>query len=150
VRTPITLVAVGYDGSPEARQALSWAAALCAALDASLRVVHVVGLLEEAHVTPSARCSESDVQMLAGEAGLCPDRVQWRVEEGSAADVLLRLTARPSAVDLLVLGSRGSGKQVATILGSTSLEVAERATVPVVIVPSPAEGDEVSVSERAV
>jgi nucleotide-binding universal stress UspA family protein len=37
---------------------------------------------------------------------------------------------------MLVVGSRGQGKRVGLLLGSTSLEVVEHATIPVVVVPS--------------
>jgi nucleotide-binding universal stress UspA family protein len=36
---------------------------------------------------------------------------------------------------MLVVGSRGEGKRDGFLLGSTSLEVAEHATIPVVVVP---------------
>ena len=41
-------VAVGYDGSPDARSAVTWAARVAVALGARLHVVHAVGLLEHA------------------------------------------------------------------------------------------------------
>ena len=132
---PIKFVTVGFDGSPEAREALRWAASLCASLGASLKVVHAVGLLEEAHHVATAAFSEEEIHNLASEAGLAPDRVEWCMEEGAPADVLLRVTADPHNVELLVVGSRGAGRTAGTVLGSTSLEVAERATVPVAIVP---------------
>jgi nucleotide-binding universal stress UspA family protein len=133
---PLARVVVGVDGSPEARAALVWAASLCAVLHASLRVVHVVGLLEEAHLTPSSSSVEVQARSLASEAGLPPDRVEWRLIDGSPADALLRLSSHRRDVDLLVVGTRGAGRKAGTILGSTSLELAERATVPLVIVPS--------------
>lgn len=133
----IRRVAVGFDGSVEARRALSWAASLCHSVDASLRVVHVVGLLEEAHLTPGPSFTPAEIHSLASDAGLPPDRVELSFIDGSPADVLLRLTADPDvgAIDLLVLGSRGAGRKPGSVLGSTSLEVAERARVPVVVVP---------------
>ena len=41
-------VVVGYDGSADARGAVTWAAGAAVALGARLRVVHAVGLLEHA------------------------------------------------------------------------------------------------------
>jgi nucleotide-binding universal stress UspA family protein len=40
---------------------------------------------------------------------------------------------------VLVVGSRGAGGHAGTLLGSTSLELAEHSPVPVTIVPSPGE-----------
>ena len=134
----IEVVAVGFDGSPEACAALSWAASLCGSLGASLEVVHAVGLLEEAHLVASVPISEPEIHALARDAGLPADRLDVNRLDGSPADVLLRLTTPPSRIDLLVVGSRGLGQKAGTVLGSTSLEVAERAAVPVVIIPAQA------------
>ncbi|HTU39496.1 MAG TPA: universal stress protein [Acidimicrobiales bacterium] len=130
----ITMVVVGYDGSSDSAIALRWAAALCVAVEAHLQVIHAVGLLEEAHLTP-APPAEADVRRLASEVGLGPDLVAYSLVDGSPGDVLLRMTAPPHRVDLLVIGSRGAGRKPG-LLGSTSLEVAERATVPIAIIPS--------------
>ena len=132
---PITTVAIGFDGSPESRVALLWAASLCVSLDASLKVVHAVGLLEEAHLAALPEISEVEIHALASEAGLRSDRFQWCLLDGSPADVLLRVAADSRDVDLLVVGRRGAGHQSGMVLGSTSLEVVERAIVPVVVIP---------------
>jgi nucleotide-binding universal stress UspA family protein len=50
--------------------------------------------------------------------------------------VLLRAKDEPIEADLLVVGSRGQGVHAGLLLGSTSLQLAERATIPFVIVPS--------------
>jgi nucleotide-binding universal stress UspA family protein len=134
---PIERVAVGFDRSPAARRAFMWASSLCCALNASLLVVHAVGLLEEAHLAPVCPPSDAEIQQLAGQSGLPPDRVFLFVEDGPATDVLLRQTVHPRAFDLLVLGSGGTGTHDVTTLGRTSLEVAARSSVPVVIVPNP-------------
>jgi nucleotide-binding universal stress UspA family protein len=135
VTRPVTVVAVGFDGSPESRNALRWAASLCNSLDASLKVIHAVGLLEEAHLATTPAPSELDVRRIASEGGLGADRMEWFLVDGSPVDVLLRVTKDPHNVDLLVVGSRGRGRSSGTVLGSTSLGVAERATVPVAIIP---------------
>jgi nucleotide-binding universal stress UspA family protein len=49
---------------------------------------------------------------------------------------LLRMIAAPNSVDLIVVGSRGSEQHSGSLLGSTSLELAELSSVPVVIVPA--------------
>jgi nucleotide-binding universal stress UspA family protein len=135
VARQIRTVGVGFDGSPESVAALSWAGGLCASVGSRLKVVHVVGLLEEARVPGHPPVSESTAMDVAVASGLTPDRVEWVSLEGSPADALLRATADPHSLDLLVVGTRGAGRRPGTVLGSTSLELAERSTVPVAIVP---------------
>ncbi len=65
-----------------------------------------------------------------------PSAVEWLVVDGDPCSVLLRMIGEPNSVDLIVVGSRGSGQHSASLLGSTSLELAEHSSVPVVIVPS--------------
>ncbi len=133
---PPKTVAVGYDGSADSAVALRWAAALCHSLDASLKIIHVVGLLEEQHLSGRASVHSFDAVAIAQEAGVAEDRVEWHQLSGSPAEALLRATEPPHSVDLLVVGSRGSGRRPAMVLGSTSLEVAERSPVPVAVVPN--------------
>ena len=131
-------VGVGYDGSPDSETALRWAAHLAQALGARLIVVHAVGLLEESGLARRAPPSPARATALAVDSGLPQDRVEWLALEGPPADALLRATEAPHGVDLLVVGTRGEAQHAGVILGSTSLAVAERANVPVVIVPAPA------------
>ena len=132
----IGTVAVGYDGSTDSETALRWAAALSASLGARLKVVHAVGLLEESGLSVSAPPSADRALELAGRAGQDRGAVEWLAVDGPPADALLRTAEPPQAVDLLVVGTRGMAAHSGVILGSTSLEVAERARVPVVIVPA--------------
>lgn len=132
-------IAVGYDGSPDAEAALRWAAALAAAVQATLRVVHAVGLLEHAGLTPLS-AHEERARRVVTEEGLDAGRFEWRVLDGDPDSVLRRvgegIDDLPPA-DLLVVGTRGAGAHPGTLLGSTSLGLAERAPVPVVVVPLP-------------
>ena len=132
----VRIVGVGFDGSPNSETALRWAAALCAAVGAELKVVHAVGLLEESGLSSGAPPSRDRAFQLADEAGLDRDKVEWLAVDGPPTDALLRTTEPPFAVDLLVVGTRGTAKHAGVILGSTSLAIAERADVPVVIVPT--------------
>ena len=129
-------VAVGYDGSADSEGALRWAAALCASVGARLKIVHAVGLLEESGLSVAAPPAPERGLDVAAEAGLEPGRVEWLALDGPPADALLRATEAPHAVDLLVVGTRGTAKHAGVILGSTSLGVAERTVVPLVIVPT--------------
>jgi nucleotide-binding universal stress UspA family protein len=132
----IETVAVGYDGSVDSEIALRWAAALCASLGTRLKIVHAVGLLEESGFSTALAPSPDRALKTATDAGLEAQRVEWLALEGAPADVLLRTTMLPDAADLLVVGTRGMAAHAGVILGSTSLAVAERSPVPVVIVPA--------------
>ena len=141
------LVIVGYDGSEGAQHAVEWAARTAAALGTSLCIVHAVGLLEHAGLSGGAAVDSELPLKLARAAGLDPMRVEWKVEDGDPCTALLRVAEKaeeagsagragaegPAA--LLVVGSRGAGAHAGTVLGSTSLELAEHASVPVTIVP---------------
>ena len=61
--------------------------------------------------------------------------------DGDPCGALLRMAEPPDSTILLVVGSRGSGAHAGTLLGSTSLELAEHSSIPVTIVPpSPSGG----------
>ncbi|MGP0031510.1 MAG: universal stress protein [Acidimicrobiales bacterium] len=130
----IGAIAVGYDGSEDSTAALCWAASLAAALDATLRVVHAVGLLEGAGLSPHVVAHRERALELATGAGLAAERVEWSAVDGDPCSALLRAADGPSPVGLLVVGSRGSGKHGGSLLGSTSLELAEHSSVPVTVV----------------
>lgn len=128
-------VAVGFDGSVDSEVALRWAAEICESTGATLKVIHAVGLLEEQHLTRDAPVAPEVALRIACDAGLPADRVEWIQLSGSPADALLRATHSPDPVDLLVVGTRGSGRLPGMLLGSTSLELAQQSTIPVTVVP---------------
>jgi nucleotide-binding universal stress UspA family protein len=78
---------------------------------------------------------------IAAEAGADPERIEWSVVDGDPCSALLRMTVPPESADLLVVGSRGSDAHEGSLLGSTSLELAERSVIPVTIVPPTREDD---------
>ncbi len=129
-------VVVGYDGSSDARAAVTWAAKAALALGVRLRVVHAVGLLEHAGMAGHGHVDGDVALKIAADAGLDPGDVEWRVVDGDPCTALLRMADPPQTTVLLVVGSRGAGAHAGTLLGSTSLELAEHAPVPVTIVPS--------------
>ena len=128
-------VVVGYDGSPDAQSAVAWAAKAAAALGARLRVVHAVGLLEHAGLSGHGQVDGEVACRIAAAAGVDPGDVEWRVVDGDPCGALLRMAEPPDTTILLVVGSRGAGAHAGTLLGSTSLELAEHSPVPVTIVP---------------
>jgi nucleotide-binding universal stress UspA family protein len=129
-------IAVGFDGSPSAEIAVRWSFTLARLIDADVVIVHAVGLLERMeHAIAPDRFLES-VHRISDEVGFERSRLRWHVTDGDACSVLLRAKDEPIEADLLVVGSRGQGVHAGLLLGSTSLQLAERATIPFVIVPS--------------
>jgi nucleotide-binding universal stress UspA family protein len=129
-------ISVGFDGSPDAGAAVRWAFELAMKVGAEVVVLHAVGLLE--HATHPQRTAELEhaVGEIACELGIEKSRTRWHIADGDPCSVLLRSIDVPIDADLLVVGSRGRGVHANLLLGSTSHELAEHATVPVVTVPS--------------
>jgi nucleotide-binding universal stress UspA family protein len=134
--TPPSRIAVGYDGSDDAEAALRWAASLAVSVGATLCVVHAVGLLEHAGLAPLS-AHEARAKAVAGGEGVDAASFEWRVLDGDPDSVLCRVAEGEEPADLLVVGTRGTGEHPGSLLGSTSLGLAERAPVPVVVVPVP-------------
>lgn len=134
----LVTIGVGYDGSVDSVVALRWAARLATQCQARLKVLHAVGLLEHAGLGPAGSPHQGDVIDIVQNEGLDHRQLEWMVADGDPCSALLRLANAPSPVDLLVVGSRGSGNHAGSLLGSTSLELVEHSSVPVVVVPSSA------------
>lgn len=137
----LEMIAVGYDGSEESVRAVEWALRLGAAVRAQVTVTHAAGMLE--HVESEFDRDEKPAEVLAMAAAIDFDvaRLHWRVDDGDACSVLLRTTGAPVNADLVVVGSRGRGRHTGGLLGSTSLELAEHTTTPLVIVPTSRDVD---------
>jgi len=142
-------VLVGVDGSANARSALEWAVLLGERFGAEIVVVHAVGLLShlgagpavpsQSHLDELRRTLETDWCAPLSRAGL---KHRLLLVDGSPVRVLLE-TADREQVDLIVVGSRGSGGFAELLLGSTSHQVAQHSTRPVLIVapdPAPTSG----------
>ncbi|MGD0085018.1 MAG: universal stress protein [Acidimicrobiales bacterium] len=134
--TVLQTIAVGFDGSPDAQVAARWAFQLAGQVGVDVVVVHAVGLLEHVAGTGNAAELEDMARDLAAEAGLEPARVRWHLADGDPCSVLARAAQSPISADLLVVGSRGHGARAGLLLGSTSHELAEHSSVPLVIVPA--------------
>ncbi|HVB52392.1 MAG TPA: universal stress protein [Acidimicrobiales bacterium] len=135
MKAPRTLV-VGYDGSLDAEDAVRWTFHLANETNANVTVVHAAGMLE--HLNAHYASDEIPLALvdIATQCDFDVARLRWLVQDGDACSVLLRTTAPPINADLLVVGSRGHGKRAGLLLGSTSLEVVEHSSTPVVVVPS--------------
>jgi nucleotide-binding universal stress UspA family protein len=133
------LIGVGYDGKPEAREAVRQARAFASVFGAKLRVEAVLddrlpgdrhppvdGLRQE--VWDCLREPEVESLPEDAESAAVAPRVDAEVTatRGSPADLLL---AQSEAVDLLVIGSPGSGP-----VGSTVQRLLHDARCPVVVV----------------
>ncbi|MEV7186741.1 universal stress protein [Kitasatospora sp. NPDC093102] len=131
-------VLAGVDGSPQSTAAARWAAAEAVRRGASLRLVHAWPWLTDgvsSFAEPDA-LPEAVRRIMAESAedirGLYPD---LKVENDAVLDAPVDgLLAAAAEADLLVLGSRGRGGFTGLLLGSVSMSVAGRSTVPLVVV----------------
>ncbi|WP_138445322.1 universal stress protein [Sinomonas susongensis] len=136
------VVAVGVDGSEQARAAVLVAAEEAMLLGVPLRVVCAVpqfsGSLAwvPAPVDREQLFRDIQTQLKAGTAWLqshFPDlEVQTSLVDGAPVDVLVNAS---SSVELLVLGTRGHGGFAGMLLGSTTDGVLHHARGPVMVVP---------------
>ncbi len=130
------VIAVGFDGSPPSELAVAWAMDFARRIDADVVLVHAVGILEHmAHEAITERYADA-VHALAANTGFDESRLTWHIDNGDACSVMLRAAFEPLSATLLVVGSRGRGAHAGHLLGSTSLQLAERSTLPLVIVPA--------------
>jgi nucleotide-binding universal stress UspA family protein len=143
-RTDEGTVLVAIDGNAQGWDALEWAAAEAAARQCTLRIVHVVdssppilggymgvfvgewdsGVLDAA----KRLLDEAERRASAVAPGLV---ITTRLHDGSTAAGIL-LEGRRDA--LIVVGRGHKGGRISTLAKSVSMEVARRASAPVVIV----------------
>jgi nucleotide-binding universal stress UspA family protein len=133
------LIAVAYDGTPEAKAALGHARALAEASGAAVRVLTVVappvalpGVVGYTPVEPP----EPDKVIAEGVRELGPEvSAESRKLDGPPARTLAK--ACEDGVDLLVAGSRGYGPVMRVLLGSVSTQLIAESPCPVMVVPRP-------------
>jgi nucleotide-binding universal stress UspA family protein len=139
-------VGSGYDGSPAAREALTWAAEFARRGDRPLRVLAVQRQLAFGHIGVSGAfgAKSANDELRAGlsadleqaVAALPIDSAETEILEGDPAQMLAESSA---GLDLLVLGSRGYGPVRSVLLGSVSADVVQAAASPVLVVPTGVE-----------
>ena len=135
---------VGVDGSPGSDAAVRWAVAHAPAFGAGVVAVHCwsppLAGGEATLPGPEAVALEHDFAAVldaavdrarADDPGV---EVEGVLSRGDPADVLTGLAAGAA---LLVLGSRGTSGHTGAVLGSVSRRATDRATCPVVVVPTP-------------
>lgn len=145
LRLPVKRIVVGVDGSDSAKVALSRAVEHAELWDAELTAVVGLPIGSGAGMLgwlPAAVDSEAlladakeglDVavdQALVGHEGVT---VRRHALDGSGAALLTEFS---TAVDLVVVGTRGRGGFAGMLLGSTSQAVLHHAVCPVLVVPS--------------
>jgi nucleotide-binding universal stress UspA family protein len=143
LRSEWTRVVVGVDGSDYSKSALRWAAGEAKTHNAELTVASVWtppptvdppygniawGTDLEPQLQATAVLQTTVEEVLGEDPGLVVGR---EVRGGNAARVLIDLS---EGADALVVGSRGHGGFVGTVLGSVSQHVAAHAATTVVVV----------------
>jgi nucleotide-binding universal stress UspA family protein len=135
-------IVVGYDASPDADLALTWALDTAALMEARLEVV-VAAMPTERLPAVLAGHEESfalRASTAAQEAVKARDDVESSVvfRDGWALEVLMREAVD---ADLVVVGSRGHNRLESRWLGSVSQHLAGHAPCPVAVVRSPQKAD---------
>jgi nucleotide-binding universal stress UspA family protein len=150
-------IGVAYDGSVEARHALTAAAELAVAAGAETEVV-VASVLDTA-VPPFTggygygsfiedQRERGELDLRGAAAQLAARGVERVVTEQPVGDPAHELCALSSELDLLLLGSRGHGPAQRLLLGSVSTRVVRDAACPLLLHPRSAR-DEQGVAEIA-
>lgn len=138
---PIRRIVVGVDGSENSRLALIWAVDLAEAFDAEVVAVHAPGLLvrvDADHLEPTQRHRDQIRRRFESEWCRPLDRSGLRsrrlLVDGNPVSAML-VAGDDLDADLLVVGSRGIGGFPALALGSTSHQLVQYASRPVLVVP---------------
>jgi nucleotide-binding universal stress UspA family protein len=147
----IRRIGVGFDGSPESRNAVAYAAEIAGRVNGRLDLIAVANpampaeLPAYAHgyagLIPSPDVTREQVDYLWEAASravkeLVPAHVTATVHvlQGVPA---AELSARSPELDLLVLGSRGYGPLGRVLMGSVSAAVLRDCSCPLVVIPRP-------------
>ena len=155
--TPVRRIVVGVDGSDSARKALRWAVHEADVWDAELTAIAAVPMASGAGALAWLPAAVDREQVLADvRSGL--DRavadaieghpkvvVRRHALDGNAAELMAEFS---TAVDLVVVGSRGRGGFSGLLLGSVSQGVLSHASCPVMVVPARTK-DEASAGGRS-
>jgi nucleotide-binding universal stress UspA family protein len=155
----ITEVAVAWDGSPEAREALIHAEQIVRREGARLRLLTVdvrtatfPGAIGWEPLVPKS----PDEVLAEGITAVAPDlQVSGRCLDGGSIPAVIADYCDED-IDLLVVGSRGYGTLGRVLLGSVATGLLHRAACPVLVVPRPKaemrpdpDGEAIAVAEDA-
>lgn len=147
-------IIVATDFSATARNAFQYAKHLAEVLDAHITVVHVNEYFmpgDEVVVTPTAdmeitRLTNESMAMFIAEdeedgsqgTVMVRNRVKTRILKGDLLEHLVNLS-KYDDTDLIVIGMTGSDDFLSKIIGATSMETANKAHCPVILVPRAAK-----------
>ena len=138
-------IAVGIDGSKDARVALRWALTEAALRSVPLEVVHVwrepkafvpdeypAELVEMGEMDEAAlRLIDRELEAV-GAASMPPVVIERTEVQGFAAHALIEASER---ADLVVVGRRGEGGFPHELIGPKVIQIAHHAASPVAVVP---------------
>ena len=138
-----TKVLVAYDGSPNAKRALTRAAHVASGTGASLRVVVVVNPITPSYGPIAPNYPQDFIQRIMSEAdralkealAMCAGvkGVSGSVEEGRPAETILAVAKREGS-DLIVVGRRGISGVERFLLGGVSNNVVNNSACDVLVV----------------
>jgi nucleotide-binding universal stress UspA family protein len=131
---------VGVDGSPSSRYALQWAVRQAELAGGAITAitawnypvfygVEMAGVFDDIQ-----RAAEEALADTVAQIGDTRVPIRQTVTQGNAVEVLLDAS---DGADLLVVGSRGHGGFVGSLLGSVSQHCVQHSPCPVVIVREP-------------
>ncbi|QMU78040.1 universal stress protein [Streptacidiphilus sp. PB12-B1b] len=137
-------VVVGIDATPQAEQALDWAAEQAAERGVPLHIVHSWVLAPyQVPVEEQGDIAEESVRAARTLLDAAISRVRERHGGLAVSGEILAEGAVPGLVriadraDLLVVGSRGRNRLASTLLGSVSQSLAAHAPCPLVVLTGP-------------
>lgn len=125
----MTRIGVGYNGSPESKNALALARGLASAPGATVRALRIAQV-PGPPFSPTGR-SPVDTDVYEKEMAAL-DGVKGEVRFGFEDEELAALSGE---VDLLIVGSRSYGPLARLMLGSTARYLAAHARCPLIVLP---------------
>jgi nucleotide-binding universal stress UspA family protein len=151
--SPARGIVVAIDGSPNAQDALDWAAAEAALRRVPLHIVH------SWHLTPRRLppriVSDVSTPVVQAARGLLKEAENWVREQHSDVEVDCELLPeetvpglihRSEQAELLVVGSRGRNRLASTLLGSVSQQLVAHSPCPVIVLREHRAGHHLSAS----
>lgn len=134
----VARIVVGVDGSPGSKTALRWAMTQARLSGATVEAVAtwqdgvMPVMVDDVGIRAiTAKVLDDTITEVSGQLDQ-PVEVLTRVGQGHPARVLLDAAA---GAQLMVVGSRGHGRLVGTLLGPVSRHCVQHAPCPVVVVP---------------
>ncbi|MEO8413205.1 MAG: universal stress protein [Ginsengibacter sp.] len=136
------LIATDFSGA--SRNAALYALALAKEIDANIYLVNSYKVSQPAAglqlgVSRYDVMMQTDKRLLDEASQLDPENKRMEIvcDEGEPAPTILKLAMEKSA-DFIVIGMKGSGKNIKKIFGSTATTLAQTCNIPVIIVPEKA------------